>query len=651
MISKETIDKIFAAAHIEEVVSDFVKLKKRGVNYLGNCPFHNEKTPSFTVSPTKEIYKCFGCGKAGNSVNFIMEHEHISYPEALRYLADKYQIPIEENFKQEDPEEKSERESMYILLSAAQKYFTEQLFESEEGKTIALPYLKERELSANLIELFNLGWAPTGRDTFSNWALNNAFSKELLVKTGLSVESERDGKLYDRFHERIMFPIQNVSGKVVGFGGRILKSNDKAAKYINSPETDVYHKSNILYGLSQAKKAVRQFDQCILVEGYIDVLSMYQNGIENISATSGTSLTDEQLKLIKRFTENVVFLFDGDKAGQKAALRGLDMALQEGLNVHVVTLPEEDDPDTFARKHKDEEIRAYLKDNAKNFVRFRYDLYSEEAEKDPAKKANLVKEIIASVALVTDTIKRSLFLQEAAKVLNMSEEVLYQELRRITIEKTKEQNKGYNVPLTPPPAPTQEEEKIDEETERFQEKYIIKALLLYGKREYPGYTSAAHYICDELSEISWLEPNCLRIFDEMQKALASGELIPDYTNYTHSADVEMEDYVNNLGIEQFVSNLVIEKYRLDDGWKKFLDREIVSPDSNYTLEISHPLKHLKMRKIMQMIYEIDTQWEEAVLPEKQDELLAVKMHLNALKAPLFKELGIVIIAKNSKAKL
>ena len=524
---------------------------------------------------------------------------------------------------------------MHILLTAAQKYFTEQLFESEEGKTIALPYLKERELSTGLIESFNLGWAPTGRDNFSNWALNNAYSKEMLVKTGLSIESERDGKLYDRFHERIIFPIHNVSGKVVGFGGRILKSNEKTAKYINSPETEVYQKSKILYGLSQGKKAVRQLDECILVEGYIDVLSMFQNGIENISATSGTSLTEDQLKLLKRFTENVVFLFDGDKAGQKAALRGLDMALQEGLNVNVVTLSEDEDPDSFARKHKEDEIRAYLKNNAKNFVRFRYDLFKEEAEKDPAKKAVLVKDIIASVALVSDTIKRSLFLHEAAIVLNMSEEVLYQELRRVTLEKVKEKNKGENVPINLPPPPSQEEDQIlTKKDGRHQERFMIKVLLLYGRREYPGYASAAHFICDELSEIAWLEPSCMRIFDEVQKAINAGETIPDYTSYTHSGDVEME---------QYVTNLIMEKNKLAEGWKKFLDRDIVSPDVNYTEEVKSSLNHLKLRKIMEMIYEVDAMSKEVTIPEKQDELLAMKMHLNDLKRPLTNEMGIPLL--------
>ncbi len=636
MISKETIDKIFSTVRIEEVVSDFVKLKKRGVNYLGNCPFHNEKTPSFTVSPTKEIFKCFGCGKAGNAVNFIMEHEHIGYPEALRYLAEKYHIPIEESATNENPEEKSEREAMFILLSAAQKYFTQQLIDSEEGKTIALPYLKERELSQTLITNFQLGWAPGGRDVFSQWALKNAFSQELLVKTGLSIVSEKDGKLYDRFHERIIFPIHNVSGKVVGFGGRILKSNEKTAKYINSPETDVYSKSKILYGLAQAKKSIRQLDECIMVEGYIDVLSMVQNGIENICATSGTSLTEDQLKIIKRFTENIIFLFDGDKAGQKAALRGLDMALQEGLNVQVVALPEEDDPDTFAKRLKEDEIRIYLKENAKNFVRFRYDLYKDEASADPAKKAVLVKEIIHSVALVNDTIKRSLFLQEAAKVLNMSEQVLHQELRRILVEKVKEQNNVDRLPIALPFVSQEDPQEIKPKDTLHQEKKIIRDLLLYGTREYPGYETVAQYLCSELNEIQWNEANCLRIFDEIQKAIQEQIALPDYTTYIRSGDDELE---------HFVSSLIMEKHKLAEGWKTFLDREIIGPDENYIPEVQSSLNHLKLRKVMQMIYEVDVLSKEVIAPEKQDELLMMKKALNETKKKLSEEMGVSILGK------
>ena len=636
MISKETIDKIFSTVRIEEVVSDFVKLKKRGVNYLGNCPFHNEKTPSFTVSPTKEIFKCFGCGKAGNAVNFIMEHEHIGYPEALRYLAEKYHIPIEESATNENPEEKSEREAMFILLSAAQKYFTQQLIDSEEGKTIALPYLKERELSQTLITNFQLGWAPGGRDVFSQWALKNAFSQELLVKTGLSIVSEKDGKLYDRFHERIIFPIHNVSGKVVGFGGRILKSNEKTAKYINSPETDVYSKSKILYGLAQAKKSIRQLDECIMVEGYIDVLSMVQNGIENICATSGTSLTEDQLKIIKRFTENIIFLFDGDKAGQKAALRGLDMALQEGLNVQVVALPEEDDPDTFAKRLKEDEIRIYLKENAKNFVRFRYDLYKDEASADPAKKAVLVKEIIHSVALVNDTIKRSLFLQEAAKVLNMSEQVLHQELRRILVEKVKEQNNVDRLPIALPFVSQEDPQEIKPKDTLHQEKKIIRDLLLYGTREYPGYETVAQYLCSELNEIQWNEANCLRIFDEIQKAIQEQIALPDYTTYIRSGDDELE---------HFVSSLIMEKHKLAEGWKTFLDREIIGPDENYIPEVQSSLNHLKLRKVMQMIYEVDVLSKEVIGPEKQDELLMMKKALNETKKKLSEEMGVSILGK------
>jgi len=378
LITNDTIDRIMNTVRIEEVVGDFVTLKRRGVNLLGLCPFHNEKTPSFTVSPAKGIYKCFGCGKAGNSVNFIMDHEQLSYPEALKYLAAKYHIEVEETIqKKEEIEQKTERDSLFILMGAAQKFYSEKLYESEEGKTIALPYLKERELNPNIIESFQLGWSGMGREEFSKWAIENGYSKEYLLKTGMSFETD-SGIVLDRFHERIMFPIHNIAGKVAGFGGRILKNNAKEAKYINSPETDIYNKSKILYGLFQARKAIRQKDECIIVEGYMDVLALHQAGIENVAASSGTSLTEDQLRLVKRFTDNVTFLFDGDAAGQKASLRAIDMALEQELNVKMLSLPVEHDPDSFVKTFDIETVENYFKDQSKNFVDFRAGLLSED---------------------------------------------------------------------------------------------------------------------------------------------------------------------------------------------------------------------------------------------------------------------------------
>ncbi|MDQ3072248.1 MAG: DNA primase, partial [Bacteroidota bacterium] len=358
------------ATQIEEVIGDFLHLKKRGANLLGLCPFHDEKTPSFTVSPSKEIFKCFGCGKAGNSVAFIMEHEQFTYPEALRYLAAKYNIEIEETRSEVALEQQTQRESLHIVLAGAQKYFADLMKEDGEGKDVGLAYFKERRLSTATLQDFGLGWSPTGRDTFTQWALKSGYQREYIVNTGLAIETE-SGVLLDRFRERVMFPIYNLTGKVIGFGGRIVRSNAKEAKYINSPETEVYNKSTALYGLSQAKKVLRQQDSCILVEGYMDVLTMYQAGITNVVASSGTSLTEDQLRLIKRFTNNLTLFFDGDDAGRKAAMRAIDMALSQEMNVKIALLPKEEDPDTFTRDKGTDEIRRYLTENAFGFIQFK----------------------------------------------------------------------------------------------------------------------------------------------------------------------------------------------------------------------------------------------------------------------------------------
>ncbi len=429
MIDHSIIERILDAAEITEVVSDFVTLKKRGVNYLGLCPFHNEKTPSFTVSPAKGIFKCFGCGKGGNSVNFIMDHETLSYPEALKFLAKKYSIEIIESEEtEEDKQLKDDRESMMIVTSYAQKYFSRYLWEENEGRTIGLSYFRERSFRDDIIKSFELGFSPEGKSVFTDAAQKEGYKMEFLEKTGLSIK--RDDWVRDRFGGRVMFPVHNLAGRVIAFGGRILKNDLKAAKYINSPESEIYHKSRVVYGIFQAKREITKVDKCYLVEGYTDVLSLHQAGIKNVVASSGTALTPDQIRLIKRFSTNITIIYDGDAAGIKASLRGIDLILEEGMNVKVLLLPQGEDPDSFAKTHSATEFLDYISKNEADFIRFKTNLLLEGTENDPVAKARLINDIIGSVSVIPDAITRSVYIKECSSLLGVGEEVLYTEVRK-----------------------------------------------------------------------------------------------------------------------------------------------------------------------------------------------------------------------------
>jgi len=439
MIDYATIERIIQVAEITDVVGDFVSLKRRGVNFLGLCPFHNEKTPSFTVSPSKGIFKCFGCGKGGNSVNFLMEHEHLSYPDALRWLAKKYHIEIAET--EETAEEllqKNERESMMVLNEFAWKYFSRMLNDSDEGRQVGMSYFKERGFRRDIIDKFQLGYSHEQRDAFVKEALKSGYKQEFIVKTGLGIE--KSDRLFDRFSGRVIFPIHSLSGRV--------RSDVQAAKYLNSPESEIYHKSATLYGIYFARNAMVREDKCILVEGYTDVLSMHQTGIENVVASSGTSLTEDQIRLIKRFTLNVTILYDGDPAGIKASLRGIDMILEEGMHVRVVSLPVGEDPDSFARSHSSSAMLDFLKENETDFIRFKTKLLLEDAGKDPVKRAQMIQEIVRSVAIIPDRIERTVYLQECSTMLGVDEQTLFTEAARIKRKQweSKRSGKGDYVP-------------------------------------------------------------------------------------------------------------------------------------------------------------------------------------------------------------
>lgn len=449
LIDRETIERILDSAKIEEVVGEFVTLKKRGVNLIGLCPFHNEKTPSFTVSPAKNLCKCFGCGKGGNPVHFIMEHEQLSYPDALRWLAKKYHIEIKEReLTDEEKREESIRESLFVINQYALQYFTDTLFNTDEGKAIGLNYFRHRGLRDETIRKFCLGYSLERRDSFATTATKAGYNPELIAKTGVCYSTD-DGRLHDRFWGRVIFPVHTISGKVVAFGGRILQNNPKAAKYVNSPESEIYHKSDHLYGLYFAKQAIIQKDHCILVEGYLDVISMYQSGIQNVVASSGTSLTKGQIRLIHRFTSNVTLLYDGDKAGIKASIRGIDMLLEEGMNINVVLLPEGEDPDSYAQSHSTEEVEQYIERNKVDFIKFKTNLLMSEVGNDPIKRAELTQDIANSIAVVPSDILRSEYTKKCSEMLQVSEQVLVKGIDRLRIQHAEEQEKRNSKGETP----------------------------------------------------------------------------------------------------------------------------------------------------------------------------------------------------------
>ena len=440
MIDQPTIDRILDAANIVDVVSEFVTLRKRGINYVGLCPFHTDKTPSFYVSPAKNICKCFACGEGGTAVHFIMKHEQLNYFDALRYLAKKYNIEIQEReLTDKEKQRKSDRESMLIVNSWAQQYFTTQLYEHVEGKTVGLRYFAERGFREDTIRKFQLGYSLDKRDALYKEATKNGYKKEFLEKTGLVIAYDNGG-VNDRFRGRVIFPVHTLSGKVVAFGGRVLKKDEKTAKYVNSPESEIYHKSNELYGIYFAKQAIVKEDRCFLVEGYTDVISMHQAGIENVVASSGTALTQGQIRLIHRFTSNITVLYDGDAAGIKAALRGIDLLLEDGMNVKVVLLPDGEDPDSFARKHNASQFSEFIKQSETDFIRFKSRLLVDDARTDPIKRSSLITDIIRTVAIIPDNIARSIYIRECSAMMEIDEQVLLNEVNKIRLSKEERQN-------------------------------------------------------------------------------------------------------------------------------------------------------------------------------------------------------------------
>lgn len=640
MINKETVDKIIETSRIEEVVGDFVHLKKRGTSLIGNCPFHNEKTPSFHVSITKGIYKCFGCGKGGDSVRFIMEHEKYSYPEALKFLAKKYNIEVEEI--EPSPEQliaDDRRESLYIVSAWAGKFFQSSMWETQAGQSIGLSYFKERGFRDDIIRKFELGYSPDEWDALINKSISEGHKEQYLEETGLAIRNDK-GKLYDRFRGRVMFPIHNFTGRIIGFGGRTLKTDKNVPKYVNSPESDIYHKSNVLYGLFHAKKAIRDNDNCFLVEGYADVLSVHQAGIENVVASSGTSLTTEQIRLISRFTKNVTILYDGDAAGIKASLRGLDMILEEGLNVKVVLFPDGHDPDSYVHEVGTSAFKTYIEKNQKDFILFKTSILLKDAGNDPIKKAGIIREVVESVAKIPDSIKVSVFIRECSSILQVEERALISELNKMRLGKIKKENQALSSQAERSPAPFDDPQLASPsltDTDEYQEKEIIRLLLNYGHElvHWDGITDTyiAPYVVANLSDIEIEHTVCRKIFDEYKAKLEEGKL-PSEQDFIKHSDSE---------IAELAISLISSPYVLSENW--FEKRKIYVRKENEDLRstILGGIFHLKKRKVDRILKNIRQEIQSENDPDNQAILMQRYMQVKEVEKGISGFLGSVIV--------
>ncbi len=630
MIDHATVERIIDAAEITDVVSEFVTLRKRGVNMLGLCPFHNEKTPSFTVSPAKGIFKCFGCGKGGNAVNFIMEHESLSYPEALKWLAKKYNIEVKEEEETEEQKQlKDERESMMIVSGFAQKFFSRFLWEDNEGRTIGLSYLRERGIHDDIIKKFELGFCPNGKDRFTQAAQKQGYKMEFLEKTGLTIK--RDNWVRDRFEDRVMFPIHNIAGRVIAFGGRTLKDDKKTAKYLNSPESEIYHKSRVLYGIYQAKREITKLDKCFLVEGYTDVLSLHQAGIENVVASSGTALTPDQIRLVKRFSNNITIIYDGDEAGIKASLRGIDLVLEEGVNVKVLLLPEGEDPDSFARSMSSTQFLSYIKQNETDFIQFKTQLLLKSAENDPVAKARLITDIVRSIAVVPDAITRSVYIKECSRLMDVQEDILYTEVRKLKFRQTEDIRKKTTREQAKPKAQPAIEKKPAINTCEVEEREILRILIKYFHEEVfeaedengqkVSY-SVGEYVLNELENDGLVSDNQLinEFLDIFRSKQGEASFKPEAFLINHA----------NQGISQFASDLVAEKYTESKRWKKggaFVEAE------NEILDLIVPkiVQEYKLRKVKNMLRDLEVKIQEAGKQNDMEQIMDIQNQYINLK--------------------
>ncbi|WP_183563379.1 DNA primase [Mucilaginibacter sp. SP1R1] len=644
MIIKSTIDRIMEATDIVEVIGEFVQLKKRGANYVGLSPFANERTPSFTVSPAKGIFKDFSTGKGGSAVTFLMELEKFSYPEALKWLAKKYGIEVEETIDHpENKEEDLRRESLMIVTAFAAKFFHETLLDTDEGKSIGLSYFKERGFSAETIKKFELGYSPDQWEAFTGTAIKDGYQEQFLVESGLSVKRD-NGNLYDRYRGRVMFPIHSFTGRVIAFGGRTLKKDKNVPKYVNSPESEIYHKSNVLYGLYFAKKAIREEDNCYLVEGYADVLSVHQAGIENVVASSGTSLTSEQIRLISRFTKNITILYDGDAAGIKASLRGLDMILEEGLNVKVVSFPDGHDPDSYVRSVGTSAFKKHIEESKKDFILYKANLLLKDAGNDPIKKAEIIREIVESIAKIPDSIKASVFIKECSYILQIDERSLLSELNKMRQAKAKkdgQQQQNQNTRYAPQPDEPNffdEPEVIKEaKDESSQEKEIIRLLLLYGNKmiDWDGIanTYIGPFMIAELGDVTF-EHAASKLFVEIYRQEVENGVLADETHFIHHKD---------KGIVDLTIDLLTTKYTLSENWYEMHRIMIHDETANMKATILGAIFHLKKHKVGKILDNLRTELQKADTEADQEILLNQYIRMKKVEKSISDFLGSVII--------
>ncbi|CAN5251974.1 DNA primase [soil metagenome] len=645
MISPNTIQQILSRIDIIEIVGTFVKLKKRGTNYLGLCPFHNEKSPSFTVSPAKEIYKCFGCGRSGNSIGFLMEHEKYTYVEALRWLAQRYNVEIEET--EVSPEQKLQQqsaESLFIINNFAQQFFTNHLLNTEEGQDIGLSYLKQRGFREEIIKKFQLGFNPEARDSFAKAAIQAQYNVELLQKSGLV--AVRDERPVDNYRGRIIFPIHNQSGKVVGFGARILKTNDKAPKYINTPENEIYVKSKILYGSYFARMAIDKADECLLVEGYTDVVSLHQAGIENVVASGGTSLTPDQLRLVKKYTNNLTIIYDGDSAGIKAALRGMDLALEESLNVKLVLIPDKEDPDSYVNKVGAADFKEFIAANKKDFILFQLEVSLKDAGTDSAKKSavvNQVAETISKINKAEDFTRQQDYIKQSAELLKIEEGGLHALVNKfirekITSEENKSNRKEANDNFAAPAAPFEIEDDAigllnrDEQ----QERAMVRSLLEFGLKEWEGEQRVADHMFAEI------EHNQL---EEMIDNKSLIELIKTYkTWYDNGLEPNAKTFLyhEDFALSALVVSVMDYNFEISHNWKNVFEGKIATREDLYKEEVFSTLNYLKLRKIKRMMDENQRDMEKEHTMEEQLVFLQIHQHLKHMEIELTKQLGTVI---------
>jgi DNA primase len=658
MISKETIDKVFESARVEEVIGDFVQLKRAGSNFKGLSPFSDERSPSFMVSPVKQIWKDFSSGKGGNSIAFLMEHEHFSYPEAIRYLAKKYNIEIEETeLSDDDKAEANEKESMYLVSEFAACYFHDTLLHAEEGKAIGLSYFKERGFTNETIAKFRLGYSPTTWDSFTKEALGKGYQLEYLEKTGLTIVGE--DKQFDRFKSRVMFPIQSMSGRVLGFGGRILTQDKKAAKYLNSPESDIYHKSKVLYGIFHAKQAIAKLDNCFLVEGYTDVIQMHQSGIENVVASSGTALTPDQIRLINRLTKNITVLFDGDAAGLRASIRGIDLILEEGMNVKVCTFPDGEDPDSFARKSSYEDLVKYLNESAMDFIQFKASLLMKEAKNDPIKKADLIRDMVVSISKIPDRIKREIYIQECSRIMEISEEVLFNTLAQLVKKDIQELGKKHKEEQVAFEVHKNENNIVATNVDiQFElEHKIIEILLLYGNKEEEFEDNLLK--ANENGEmVEVKETNVYKVYQRIYLSLQEDEtelanplfksIYNDLINYFHqNENFEMDQYLNQIppDIAQEVTSILMNDEQ--ESLHNWETKQIFVKDKEQTISqyVTETILTLRWFLVNKIIDELKTSVTSEAATDNSEALLMVVDYLG-LTNMFSKKLGRVISRYN-----